>query len=76
MVGYVQIYDKGYVDMINPIISEMVISAECRYCDQRLFKPRLVTFSRYFLIIFFLEGFAVFWMRGGGGIQYFSFFWA
>ena len=24
--------------MLSPIVSEMVNSAECRYCDQRLFK--------------------------------------
>ena len=31
MVGYLQIHNKGYLYIINPIVSEMVIGAEGRY---------------------------------------------
>ena len=31
MVGYLQIHNKQYLDILNPILSEMVIGTESRY---------------------------------------------
>ena len=37
MEGYLHIYNKGYLQILSPIVSEMVISAECRYRHQCFF---------------------------------------
>ena len=37
MEGYLHIYNIGYLEILSPIVSEMVISAEYLYRDQRLF---------------------------------------